>query len=153
MEPMSSRNNPFQELEHFFERMSRQFEETSQMWEGDGPLSTWSSRRETLAVDLVDRGEEFVATVDLPGFEREDVDISVTDNTLRISADHEEHTDEQRGQVLRKERRHRSTERSIRLPEEVDMEGTTAHIKHGVLTVTLPKVDTAAPRSVDIEVE
>lgn len=148
---MSTRSNPFGELERFFERMSRQFDEASQTWETDGPFRRWTAEFEAMPVDVVDHDAEFVVTVDLPGFEREDVEIRVTDHTLRIDADREETTEETEEQYLRRERRHRAMDRSVRLPEEVDKDAVTARMNNGVLTVTLPKVETETPRTIEIE--
>lgn len=148
---MSTRSNPFEELERLFERMSRQFDETSRMWESDNPFTRWASEAESMAIDLVDRDDEFVATVDLPGFERDDVDIQVTDHTLRIEAEHEEILDEEQERFIRHERHHESTKRSIRLPEEVDKDGVEAQMKNGVLTVTLPKIAVEEARKIEIK--
>lgn len=84
---MSTRSNPFEEVEHLFERMSRQFDEASQSWGTNSPLTVWRSEAGSMAIDLVERDEEFVATVDLPGFEHDEVSINVTDHTLRIEAE------------------------------------------------------------------
>lgn len=150
---MSTRSNPFEELERFFERMSQQFEDTAQSWESEGPLSRWSGDSESgaMSVDLVDRNGEFVATVDVPGFDREDVEVSVTDHSLRIAAERETVHDEDEERFLRHERRHASTHRSIRLPETVDTDGVTAKMRNGVLTVTLPKMEATNARTIDIE--
>jgi HSP20 family protein len=106
-----------------------------------------------MAIDLVDREDEFVVTVDLPGFERDDVDIRVTDHTLRIEAEHEEVLDEEQERFIRHERHHESTERSVRLPGEVDKEAVAARMKNGVLTVTLPKIEVEDARRIEIEAE
>lgn len=148
---MSTRSNPFEELERFFDRMSRQFDESSRMWESDGPFRRWASEFEEMAVDVVDRDDEFVVTVDLPGFERDDVEIRVTDHTLHIEAEHAEATEEEDENYLRQERRHESTSRSIRLPDEVDKESVTARMKNGVLTVTLPKLEVEEARTIEVE--
>lgn len=148
---MSARPNPFEELERFFERMSRQFDDASRRWEREGPFSRWTSEMESLAIDLVEHDDEFVVTVDLPGFERDDVELRVTDHTLRIEAEHEEATEEEEEQYLRRERRHESTKRSIRLPGEVDKDSVQARMKNGVLTITLPKLEAEESRTIDIE--
>lgn len=62
------------------------------MWGFEGPLTRLTADR-AMATDLVERDGEFVATVDLPGFEREDADIRVTDRTLRIDTEREEQLD------------------------------------------------------------
>lgn len=133
--------------------MSQQFDEASNRWESEGPFGPLLPSRESMAIDLVDRDDEFVATVDLPGFDREDVDIRVTDHTLRIVAEREEVLDEEDDQYIHHERRHESNRRSIRLPEEVDTENVTARMKNGVLTVTLPKREVPEASSIQIEGE
>ncbi len=148
---MSARN-PFEELERLFERMSRQVDETARSWTDDTPLSRRSSGS-PMAVDLIERDEEYVATVDLPGFEREDIDLRLTDHTLRIDAEREEITDEESGRFVRHERRHESTSRSLRLPEEVDTEGVSARMHNGVLTITMPRLASEESRHVEIDVE
>jgi len=148
---MSSRDNPFEELEHLFERMSRQFDDATRMWERESPFGQWSAKMESIAIDLVEEDDEFVVTADLPGFERDDVEIQVTDHTLRIEAEHEAETEEHDEEYLRRERRHESVLRSIRLPDEVDTDGVTARMKNGVLTVTLPRLTADEARTIDIE--
>ena len=110
-----------------------------------------------MAIDLVERDDEFVVTVDLPGFEREEVDVQVTDHTLRIEAEHEEVTDEDRmegeGRFIRHERRHESTRRSIRLPDAVDTANVSARMKNGVLTITLPRLEAEEAKGIEIELE
>ncbi|GAB7095345.1 Hsp20/alpha crystallin family protein [Halolamina litorea] len=146
---MSTRSNPFEDIEQFFERMSRQFEESADAWENDGPLGRWGG--EEMAIDLVEHDDEFVVTIDLPGFEKDDVDVRVTDHTLRIEADREESTDEESERYLRHERRERSMSRSIRLPEEVRKEEVKARMNNGVLTVTVPKMEVEEAHSIEIE--
>ena len=144
---MNSRTNPFEELERFFERMSQQFDDSSSLWESSEWLASWDK----MAIDLVERNGEFVATVDLPGFERSDIDIEVSDHTLRIEAEREQERSEgEPEKYLRRERHHESTHRSIQLPEEVDKEKVNAEMKHGVLTITLPKLEVTEPKKIEI---
>jgi HSP20 family protein len=148
---MPTRSTPFDELERLFDRMSRQFEDTSEMWETEDPFAMWARAVSSMAVDLVERDEEFVATVDLPGFERDDVEVEVTDHVLHIEADHEDHHEGMAEEYIRRERRHESASRSIRLPADVDVEGVEARMHNGVLTITLPKLETEAAHQIEIE--
>jgi len=150
---MSARSNPFEELERLFERMSRQFDDSSRIWESEGPLSRWSTEFESMALDLVEHDDEFLVTVDLPGFERDDVSLQVTDHTLRIEAERESEVEEEEEQYLRHERRQQAMHRSIRLPDDIDKENVSARMKNGVLTVTLPKLEIEEARTIDIEEE
>ncbi|WP_254829960.1 Hsp20/alpha crystallin family protein [Haloglomus salinum] len=147
---MSSRPNPFREVERLFETMGRQFDDAAHMFEGEGPLGRFAELDE-MAIDLVERDDEFVVTVDLPGFERDDIEVTVTDHTLRIEAEHEAETEEEDDSYLRRERRHQSASRSVRLPGEVDRDAVAGTMKNGVLTVTLPKAEAEDAHTIDIE--
>lgn len=146
---MSARSNPFEELERLFDRMSRQFDQASTWW-GTEPTE-WSSEFESMAVDILDTDEELIATVDLPGFERDDIEVRVTDHTLRIDAEREERVDEAEVDYVRRERRQQSAHRSITLPEEVDPDAVDATMKNGVLTITMPKLEIEEARTIEIE--
>ncbi len=146
---MSPRTNPLEELERLFERMNRQFEEASRRMEGAAP----GPGTGPASLDLIERDGEFLVTVDLPGFERGDVDIALTDHTLRIEAEREVEIEEGDGQYIRRERRGASVRRSVQLPEEVDTGAVSARMESGVLTVTLPKLEAATARHIEIEGE
>ncbi len=129
--------------------MSRQFEESmgGSDWRMMGDASA--------SIDVADHGEEYVVTADLPGFDTDDIDVSIHEDTLRIEAEHHEEAEEREGEggegeavegesdearYLRQERRHQSVSRSVTLPERVDEETVSATYRNGVLTVTLPKM-------------
>lgn len=148
---MSARSNPLEELERFFERMGRQFDEAP-LLDPSGSLERWSPAFGTVAIDLVDRDDEFVATVDMPGFDRDEIDVRVTDHKLRIKAEREETLDEEEeGRFIRRERRRESADRSIRLPDDVNTDEVKATMKNGVLTITLPKLEAKEARGIEIE--
>lgn len=144
---MSTRN-PFDELERLFDRLSRRFEESDDWWAGEELVPRVPA---SMAVDLVERDDAFVVTIDLPGFERDEVDVDVTDHTLRVEAEHEESTEETDEHYLRRERRESSLRRSIRLPDAVDTGAVSATMRNGVLTVTLPLNEVEASTRIDIE--
>jgi HSP20 family protein len=148
---MSARSNPFEELERLFDRMSRQFDDATRMWEEESPFGRSSSEMESMAIDLVEADDEYVVTADLPGFERDEVEIEVTDHVLHIEAEHEEATEEREADYLRQERRHQSVRRAVRLPDAVDKEAVEARMKNGVLTVTLPRLESEEVRTIEIE--
>ena len=146
---MTSRRDPFEDVEQLIERMNRQLEAATRSWSG----AEFTDDEEYVPIDLVEYDDEFVATVDLPGYDREDVSVSVTDHTLRVTAEHDESTEvsEDDERVLRRERRHESVRRSITLPDEIDSGSVTARMKNGVLTVTLPRVEVESSREIEIE--
>lgn len=136
---MTNPTNPFTELNRFFERMQSDFEEKARSWsEESGVVSS-------VRVDLKDRDDEFVLTAELPGFEKDDIDVRVTDRTLRLEAEHAEETEEEEeGEFVRRERHRTSVARSISLPEAVEADDISATFKNGVLTVRLPKSEPVA---------
>ncbi|ELZ29805.1 molecular chaperone [Halogeometricum pallidum JCM 14848] len=141
-------------MESMFDRMSRQFDEMSRQFDDS---SRTGSSAQGMEVDVRDGEEEFVVVADLPGFEKEDIDLSITERALTISASRETETetdsDADGGEYLRRERRHESMRRTFRLPGDVTAEDAAASYKNGVLTVTLPKVtiDREESRHIDIE--
>ena len=136
---MSSRRNPFEELERMFERMSRQFEDAASEW-GGGEWAPFGSG-DDVAIDLVDEGDAFVVTVDVPGFERDEIDLRVADGTLWIDCERSESSEEDEESYLRRERTHRSVRRSVGLPAPVEADEVTAKLRNGILTVTVPKAE------------
>ncbi|QCJ47095.1 MULTISPECIES: Hsp20/alpha crystallin family protein [Haloprofundus] len=124
---MPDRNNPFDEIERLFDQLSRNFE------------SSGMSRLRDVSIDLEERDDEFVVTADLPGYETEDIDLSVRDRQLTIRAEHSDTAEERDDAYLRRERTRRSVSRTVHLPESVEEEASDASYRHGVLTVRLPK--------------
>lgn len=120
-----------------FERMSREFEDVAGQW-GEGDRGMLRSRSD-VAIDLVDEGDAFVVTVDVPGFERDEIDLYVADETLWIDCERSDATDEEEESYLRRERRHASVRRSVGLPAPVEPDEVSAKLRNGILTVTVPK--------------
>ncbi|SFF85679.1 HSP20 family protein [Halopelagius inordinatus] len=132
-----------------FERMSKQFGDMSHQFDRSDLTGVASA----VAVDVADEDDEFVVVADLPGVEKEDIDLTITERVLTIEATHE--TDEQHGseEYIRRERRHESVRRTVRLPEDIVADEASASYNNGVLTVTLPKVTTDGDDSHRIDVE
>jgi HSP20 family protein len=93
--------------------------------------------------ELYEEDDEFVLTVEMPGFEPEEIDVNWHEGRLNISA---EHVDEAAG-------RERTYHRSFRMPKEIDPEEIGARYRNGVLEVRLPVLDGATRRGHSIEVE
>lgn len=145
---MSGRRNPFDDIEELFNRFSQQFENQS----GFNQDVFGMAGADRMSIDLADREDAFVVTADTPGFEKDEINVRVSDDTLSIEADHEQGSEEQEENYLRSERRRESMRRSIRLPEPVEEDAVSATYKNGVLTITLPKRDPeTGGRSIQIE--
>ncbi len=91
------------------------------------------------SVDLEDRGKEFCLTVDLPGFDKEDVDIQIDDNSVTINAKKTQITEENKKNYVQRERMAQSFYRRIPLPEPIKSDDAKASLDKGTLEITLPK--------------
>lgn len=144
---MTDKRNPFEELNTLIERMNRQFSELSQTFEPE-PLGVLTE----VPVDVVDDGESILVTADLPGYARDEIDLRVDRDTLTISAAATEEDRFDDDQYHRHERTQTSVQRRVTLPTAVDASNASATAEHGVLTVTLPKLDAGASGyQIDVE--
>ena len=115
--------------------------------------STPSSHGFSPALDLYQDKDNVLVRVELPGMKRENIRLSLHEDTLTISGDrHAEKAHDEKG-VLRNERFFGAFERSINLPVLVDGSRVTAVYEDGILTVTLPKAEQAKPRQIEIHVK
>lgn len=132
---MSRRSDPFEDIEELLDVVTGGLEPT-----GGG-----------LPVDVADAGDEFVVVADLPGYDRDDVSVTMPDETtLAVAAGRE--TDLDADRYVTRERRQGSVSRRVGLPEPVVETGTSAALDDGVLTVTLPK-QTGSDDGTEIPVE
>ena len=137
---MSGRNDPFEGIEDLLEIVTG----------GMGP----SGDGNTLPVDVASTGEEFVVVADLPGYDREDVRVTLVDGTtLSIAAERETEAVGEADRYVTRERQRRSVSRQVGLPVPVEEDGTSASLDDGVLTVTLPKLGDVSGDSTEIPVE
>ncbi|MCC7075943.1 MAG: Hsp20/alpha crystallin family protein [Acidimicrobiia bacterium] len=102
-------------------------------------------------LDIADREGEYLVDMDLPGFRSEDVDVSVNAGLLTITGERVEREMQDGDRWLRRETRTGRFERQIRLPKDVDPEKVAANFENGVLTVSIPKVEKAQPRKIEIQ--
>jgi len=110
-----------------------------------------SSLTQGVPVDVLEHDEEFVVTADLPGYDKEDIDVRLSGATLTIAAERSSGSTSQDGEYVRQERSRETVSRSLRLPDRVDESGTEANYQNGVLTVTLRKSGAGEGESIDIE--
>jgi HSP20 family protein len=115
----------------------------------------WSGERggsASLALDVEERGDDFVVTTPVPGIKPEDVELSVLGDTLRIRAERrEERREEGEGQRwLLREQRYGAFERLVRLPSPVKADQANAEFRDGILTITLPKAEEARERRIPV---
>jgi HSP20 family protein len=137
--PMS----PFDEMERLFERFfGRGWLRPPFGWEG--PM--WSEMARTMdvrvpSVDVIDREEEVVVRAEIPGVDRENLEVSLSDDRLTIKGTtRHEKEEKEAGEFTRREMSRGSFTRAVTLPANVDGEKAKASFKDGVLDITLPKL-------------
>ncbi|KTG29697.1 archaeal heat shock protein Hsp14 [Haloferax profundi] len=133
--------NPFDEIEDLFDRMGRSFEDSG------------LARFQDISLDVVESDDTIEVVADLPGFEKDDLDVSVRGRQLSIAAEREASTEAEEETYVRRERSHRSVSRSVTLPAEIERENVSATYRNGVLTITLPKAEPDADDSQSIDIE
>jgi len=102
--------------------------------------------RQTLAADVRDEEEAFVLTALVPGLKADDLNINILEDVVRIEGEfkHDE------ADYLMRELPAGSFERALQLPAPVNADKAEARIADGVLTLRLPKADSARPRKIAI---
>jgi len=141
---------PFEEIEHWFdEAWRRPFSLFTPRWHGG-----LSEEFETVlpAVDIYEEGNSIVLKADLPGLEKEDVDIHIADNILTVSGERKKEEKFEKGDYFRYERTHGSFYRRFELPTGIDVNKVKAHMENGVLELKLPRAEDATERSRKISI-
>jgi HSP20 family protein len=113
----------------------------------DSAAAAW-----TPPVDIFEQDNEIRIMAELPGVKPEHVKLSVEGNVLTLSGTKEQSAEERTERVHRYERTYGAFERTFTLPTSIDASNIKASYAHGVLTVTLPKVEKAKPRQIQVEV-
>jgi HSP20 family protein len=98
-------------------------------------------------VDVVETDQEIKVSVELPGLDAKDVDVTVSHNTLTISGEKKEEREEKGENYYRAERSYGSFRRSVPLLRDVEADKADAVFQKGVLTITFPKTAEAKART------
>lgn len=136
---------PFGALSRDMDEMFRRF---SEGWDAEWPVT-----ERLPSLDLTESNGTLEVKMDVPGMAAEDIAIEVRGDTLTISGKHEEEKKEEdkEKKYHRVERRSGSFQRSVALPCSVKESEVAAEYRDGVLTVTLPKVETDKTHRVAIK--
>ena len=111
----------------------------------DEPMGSWAPQ-----CDIYEDGESIVVKAELPGVDRNDIDVQVENNILTLRGERKREREVKTENVYRTERSFGIFSRSFTLPVTVDTEHIKAEYKDGVLHLTLPKVEEAKPRKVKV---
>lgn len=144
--------SPFEEMDRLFEAMTPRGWLRPMRWE-------WPALAEMARplegrmpkVDVIERDDEVVVKAEVPGVKKEDLDISVTDNTVTVRGCTSHELKEDAGDYYRMEMSRGEFSRTVALPADVDGDKAKASYKDGVLELVLPKVAKAKRRSIKVE--
>ena len=101
-----------------------------------------------LRTDIIDQGDSLVLEAELPGFDKEEIEMEIQNGILTISASHKEETEtEDEKKYLCRERRVSSVKRSFQL-EGIQEDSVTASFENGILKLQLPKQETRVSRRI-----
>lgn len=132
-------------------RLSKTFDEMFKSFfeEGDDMRPVWRP-----AMDVRDEGKEYKVSFMLPGFDRNDINVSFKKNTLIVKAEQKkEEKKEEQDEYLVREISRGSYMRSIELPDDVEADKISANYSAGILTLTLPKSKQEVAREISINVK
>lgn len=134
---------PWQELESMNRQLSHLLDDSHTVMSTEH--GQWAP-----SVDIRETDEALLVHAELPGIDKKDVKLEVKDGVLTISGERRYEKDVKEENVHRIERSYGSFTRSFSLPTNIDAEKVDAEMKDGVLTVRLPKRESAKPKAIEI---
>ena len=145
---------PFDEMDRLFDRMLSPSWMHPMRWAMPGMAERLTPFEGKMPrVDIIDRETEVVLRVEAPGVDKDDLEVSLSDNTVTIRGKTKHEETEEKGEYYRRELSYGEFSRTVALPAEVDRDKAKAKFKDGVLELTLPKVETAKRSTIKIETE
>jgi HSP20 family protein len=153
-----AKSDTFGEMEKKFRDLERRLDDIfSENWgmPSRWELPEWSRLRKLKltrpSIDIVDRDDDIMVRADVPGVNKENLDVSFTDNTVTIKGSIREEKKEKKGDYFRNETMKGSFSRTVYLPSDVDGSKAESAFKDGVLEVLVPKVDKAKRIRVNVD--
>jgi len=144
--------SPFDEIERMFENFSTKGWLRPFHWDmpvlGDVAIPL---ERKVPNVDVIDRDEEVVVKAEMPGIEKKDLNISISNNHLTIKGSSRHEEKEERDDYYHCEISKGAYMRTVALPAEVDEEKIKATFKDGMLEINMPKIVKTKKQKIKIE--
>ena len=103
-------------------------------------------------MDILDHNNEIEVQAALPGVKKEDLDVTINNQTITIRTSTKgEKKEEEKGKYFRREITRGEFQRTVSLPDNVDDANAKASFKDGILTVTLPKTEKSKRKTIEIK--
>ena len=145
---IAARFDPYREFTSLQDRMNRLFGDVYLRDEDVAQSGNWVPPVDIFETD----GRDLVIKAELPDMTREDIEVTVENNTLTLKGERQMPADVKEEQFRRVERSYGTFNRSFTLPKTVDAAKVTADYKNGVLTVKLPFREESRPRTNHVEI-
>ena len=150
--------SPFQEMERRFQEMEKRFEDFFRR--PSSLMPSWWPRLKmpeieevSPSMDIFTEGDDVVVKAELPGMKKENIDLSLTKDTITISGEKRKEEKVERKDYYSLERSYGSFKRSFSLPAEVQTEKASAKFKDGVLEIRVPKTEEAKKKEKKVMIE
>ena len=141
--------SPFEEMDVLFDRLSRGL--MSRMgFPALGDVG-WPFQAHAPKVDVIDRGQELLVRAEIPGVTRDELHISLTDQTVTIRGETHKESKEEKGDYFRREIASGTFQRTLALPCDVAGDQAKASFRDGVLELVLPKAEKSGSRKIRID--
>lgn len=149
--------NPFKEIDRMSKDMDSLWDQVfpaSRRFLKELPVKALMGRDTAPpAIDIIERPDALIVKAELPGVEKDNVDISVQENRLTIAGKIERDKEDKKEDFYYSERSYTSYSRTVDMPCKVNADKITARLKNGVLTVTLPKAEDVKAKKITVEVK
>ncbi len=150
--PATDRPGSWDEMERWFTEFGRHGWLHPFNWEWPQPAGTFTAAGTQLPkVDVLDRDNELLVRAELPGVNKDDVDITVDEHSVTIKATTKHEEKKEEGEYYRRELSRSEYLRTLALPATVDEEKARATFTDGVLELTLPKLEKTHRKSVKVD--
>jgi HSP20 family protein len=134
-------------LPRVFEDFMRPFDEFMEPFFPSSIRPMWTELRgREPTIDFQDRGDHYVLTAELPGFEKKDVEVKISSNVLELKGERTSESKSKKGEQAQTQSSHSYVHRYMTLPQEVLSEKVSGTMKNGVLELKLPKRE---PKALD----
>jgi HSP20 family protein len=137
----------FDQLNRLRDEIDQVFQSSFGGWgESTGFLEGWSP-----AVDLIEDKDKFIVKAEIPGMNKDDIQVSLHGDTLSISGERKKEVEHKESEDYRSERYFGRFQRSISLPQPVDDKKIEATYRDGILAINLPKTEEAKRKQIEIK--
>lgn len=113
-------------------------------------LLDWNLEKSAPKVDILDRDTEIEIQAALPGVSKDNLDVTLNNQTITISANTQTEKKTEEDRYYRREISRGEFKRSLSLPENVDSDNAKASFKDGILKVIMPKIEQSKHKSIEI---